>query len=151
MSPQQAIAELQKIPVIHVHGILGAFPDIPYQVTKEANAIHSLSTSINIIHEIQDTGADFCSSDFERANAAIAAASKVVFLGFGFHQDNVRRLGVEWAGSDRKVFSTFFDTSKAEYARLISRLSEYGFSGDVLPNTGGHTCDNIFRFVTSLE
>lgn len=151
MSPQQAIAELQKIPVTHVHGILGAFPDIPYQVTDDVNTIRSLSTSINIIHEIQDTGNDFCSSDFELANAAITAASKVVFLGFGFHQDNVRRLNVKWAGSDRKVFSTFVDTSAEEYTRLINRLSEYGFSGDVLPNTGGYTCDNIFRFVTSLE
>lgn len=151
MNPQQALAELQKIPIIHVHGTLGAFPDIPYQVTDDVNTIRSLSTSIKIIHEIQDTDADFCSSDFERSNVAITAASKVVFLGFGFHQDNVRRLNVKWDGSKRKVFSTFHDVSSEEYTRLINRLSEFGFSANVLPNTGGNTCDNIFRFVTSLE
>ena len=148
MSLQDAAAELQKIPVIHVHGILGAFPEIPYQSTDDVNTIHSISTAINIIHEIRDTDADFCSAEFEMANAAITMASKVIFLGFGFHRDNIRRLNAKWDGCDREVFSTFFDTMPEEYARLINRLSEYGFSATVMPRTGGHSCDNIFRFVT---
>lgn len=151
MSSQDAVAELEKIPIIHVHGLLGAFPDTPYESTEDVNVIHAISASIIIIHEIRDRESEFCSSEFEMANAAINAASKVVFLGFGFHQDNVRRLNVNWAGNDLKVFSTFFDTTREEYNGLIDRLSEYGFSADVLPNTGGRTCANVFRFVTPLE
>jgi len=84
MSPQDAFAELRKIPVIHVHGTLGAFPDIPYESTDDVNAVYAISTSINIIHEIQDTDAGYCNTEFEMAHEAITAASKVVFLGFGF-------------------------------------------------------------------
>lgn len=152
MTPEVAFAELQNIPIIHVHGKLGAFPEVPYQSTDDVNTIYSVSKSINIIHEIQDTDADFCSAEFEMANAAITKASRVVFLGFGFHQDNVRRLNVKWSDeTDRKLFSTFSDTSPEEYDRLIHRLSAYGFSKSLLPNTGGYVCGNIFRYVTSLE
>ena len=152
MNPDEALRELQKIPIIHVYGILGAFPEIPYESTSDVDAIAKASTAINIIHEIQDAGDGFCSPEFRRAHEAITAASKVIFLGFGFHRDNVRRLKVEWQSSaDRQVFSTFFDTTTEEYSRLILRLSEFGFSKELLPNSGGFLCNNIFRFVTSLE
>jgi len=95
MTQRDAFAELQKVPIIHVHGKLGAFPEISYQSTRDVNTIHSISTSINIIHEIQDKETDFCSSEFQMANEAITNASKVAFLGFGFHQDNIRRLNVD--------------------------------------------------------
>ena len=150
MRPQDAATELEKIPIIHVHGMLGVFPDIPYESTNDVNTILSISSSINIIHEIKDRDVEFCNSEFKMANTAIKAASKVIFLGFGFHQDNIRRLNIDWAGNNRKVFSTFIDTSKEEYEGLIDRLSVYGFSVGVLPQTN-YSCDNIFRHLTPLE
>jgi hypothetical protein len=152
LSPEDALTELHRIPIIHVHGQLGAFPDIPYESTDDVNTIQFVSQSIKIIHEIRDTDAGFCSPEFQLAHDAITNASKVIFLGFGFHRDNIRRLNVDWSASkDRKVFSTFADMSPQEYKGLIQRLSEHGISEAVLPNTGGYMCENFFRYVTSLE
>ena len=65
MTPQDAATALGRILIIHVHGVLGAFPDVPYSSIKEESAIRSISTSINIIHEIQDNDDGFCSSDLK--------------------------------------------------------------------------------------
>jgi hypothetical protein len=152
MSPDNALVELEKIPIIHVHGELGAFPRVPYEQTADVDALHSTAASINIIHEITDAPSGFCSPEFEMANAAINDADKVAFLGFGFHTDNIRRLDVDWsARPERKVMSTFAQTSPQLYNDLIQRLSQYGFSTSVLPNTGGYVCENFFQFVTTLE
>lgn len=152
MTPNDAIAALQQVPIIHVHGTLGGISSVPYDRTTDVDSILFISRSINIIHEIRDQPDGFCSESFRMAHDAITQCQKVIFLGFGFHPDNVRRLKVEWATKpSRKVMSTFWDTSPEEYTRLIGRLSEFGITKEFLPNTGGHACDGFFRYVTSLE
>ncbi len=152
LNPEEALVELQRIPIIHVHGILGAFPEIPYAKTNDVNSIRDISKSINIIHEIRETQNDFCNAEFRAAYHAITDASKVIFLGFGFHRDNIRRLKVDWSSrGDRQVFSTFLSMSPQEYRTLVLRLSEFGLSGEILRDTGGYGCDTFFRFVMSLE
>lgn len=148
----EALAALRKIPIIHVHGMLGRFPETLYETINDVDSIRDISTGINIIHEIRDSPNDFCSNEFRDANAAISEAEKVIFLGFGFHRDNVRRLKVNWTSRpSRQVLSTFWDTSPEEYNRLMSRLGEFGISRDMLRNTYGGPCESFFRHVTSLE
>ncbi len=102
--------------------------------------------SIKIIHEIEDSEDDFCNEYFRQAHEAIEQVEKVYFLGFGFHDDNVRRLGVDWSKKENgKVFATLVDTTPQEYSQLIKRLEPFGFTSMLLPNWQ-HTCDVIFRY-----
>lgn len=75
----------EAIPIIHLHGTLGSYPEIPY---GDKSNIFERSQSINIISEIED-GLD----QFRRASTLLNEAERVVVFGFGFATDNVNRLG----------------------------------------------------------
>lgn len=148
----QANEELRKVPIIHVHGILGDFPETPYEKNDDPDTILSISKKIEIVHEIQESrDGFFCNEQFRRASAAIRDATKVIFFGFGFHFDNVRRLGVSWNKLDCEVRSTFYDTTASEHERLMSGLSELGLSKKrpLLENMSA--CQLFFRYVSPLE
>lgn len=81
--------------VIHVHGQLGCLPwqtkekgqMVPFG-DKSSDKIKCAAEGIQVMHVAEDT-----SPEFERARKAIADAKRVLFLGFGFHDTNMRRLG----------------------------------------------------------
>lgn len=151
MSPVDALGHLQEVPIFHLHGLLGELPSIQYSPSASVDELLAISKQINIIHEIEDNGQEFCNDAFAAANAKITAADKVIFLGFGFHYDNVRRLKVNWSAKHAdQLFATFWDTSDEEYKRIVNRLADLGITADQLRMRGGHACNAFFRFVTSL-
>ena len=109
LTENQALQELERIPIIHVHGELGAYPDIPYEQVHDLRKIEKISGSIQVIHELSDSPGSFCSPRFEKAHNFINKAERVVFLGFGFHPDNLRRLKVDWSEfENRDVRASMF-------------------------------------------
>ena len=88
----------EHFPIIHLHGRLGYLPwegQVPenthaYQGTLTRQSLRTCADNIKVIHE--DTrGRD---EDFRRAKHLVDSAEKIVFLGFGFNERNVSRLGV---------------------------------------------------------
>ncbi len=151
LSHELAMKELEEIPIFHVHGILGGFDEYPYKPECTQDDLLKISESIKIIHEIQDSETDFCNLSFRHANYVIGRVEKVYFLGFGFHDDNVRRLSVDWSKKGYgKVFATLPDATDVEYHQLIKRLEPFGFTSMIMPQYE-HTCENIFRHVSPLE
>jgi hypothetical protein len=82
------------IPVIHVHGRLGApiWEDAPdardFDPLLMASQVKAVAEQLRIVHEIgvpDDAG-------FKHARAEIESAYRIVFLGFGYHHLNVERL-----------------------------------------------------------
>jgi hypothetical protein len=152
LHPEEALRQLHKVPVVHVHGLLGQFPSVEYAPSSSVDEVATISKQINIIHEIKDDGASFCNESFATANAWITGAEKVIFLGFGFHHDNVRRLKINWSSkSAEQLFATFWDTNNEEYTRIINRLADLGITRELLLMRGGHHCNVFFRFAASLE
>jgi hypothetical protein len=146
-----ALKELQKIPIIHVHGSLGAFPQVSYEPIENPDALLEVSKSIKIISEIRDMGESFCNDEFREAHDTINESQKVFFLGFGFHAENIRRLKIDWSiFADREVKSTFADTSPEEYQRILGRLAPFGISNKVLARET-YPCNLFFRYQASLE
>ena len=142
-----ALNELEKIPIIHVHGSLGPFPQVAYETIEDADALREVSRSIQVISELQDSEDTFCNDEFSEAHDAINNSQRVIFLGFGFHEDNVRRLRVDWSRfANREVRSTFTNTSDEEYQNILNRLTPFGISKEVLHRGTGHDCNNFFRF-----
>jgi hypothetical protein len=86
------VENFEKIRVIHVHGRLGPSPTDehawpPYGTPIRPNDIIALRLGIKVIHEAADD-----SPELLEARDRLSKAERICFLGFGFHQRNLRRL-----------------------------------------------------------
>ena len=94
LNDDACVYAMSSIPLIHVHGKLGNLPwqgdnARPYcSKYKDVQELKLAANNIKIISEDKNS-----SSDFEYASEFILPGSLVYFLGFGFHNDNVERLG----------------------------------------------------------
>ncbi len=95
----EAFGLLKKIPMIHVHGTLGAYSPLGgdgRQYTQEVTGetVRMAARDIRIVSD-----ADVETEQFQTARTLLKQAERIYFLGFGFQADNVRRLEVfneEW-------------------------------------------------------
>jgi len=95
---------LEHLSIVHVHGQLGdlgwsekndfkrAASNVwnIYSPISSTSKLKSISKGIKIIHENLDT-----SKEFEIAKKYIESAGRVIFLGFSYQEDNMRRLGLD--------------------------------------------------------
>jgi len=153
---------LRKIGIIHPHGMLGGYPEIPYsqcwKKDKELNEedtqlLEKITNSIKIIHEISEVEDTFCSNEFEIAHKALQKTEKIYFLGFGFHEDNIRRF--RFFSEDNLEGKEVYSTSKGfrepiEKTELLSRTSKYGLKENFI-NHSGVDCDYFFKRVGNFE
>lgn len=126
-SDQDATHELNTINILHVHGQLGPYPGVEYTPSTAADDIRKAAEGIRVVSEISDPKEGFCNAEFEQANKAISASSRVIFLGFGFHEDNLRRLtgGAKdfWKG-ETYLFCGIRGSAKQK--KLAVTLQKYG-------------------------
>lgn len=150
MPSDEASSTLSHIPIIHVHGSLGQYPIIPYVPQCEIDELLEISRQIQIIHEVPDPKDGFCNREFERANQLLNDAERIIFLGFGFHPDNIRRFRFfspdKTAG--REIHATTRGMGSVEVATLASRLEPLGFEPTAL---NGNPCNNFFSHVAALQ
>lgn len=85
---------LSQVLVIHVHGTLGNYTLINYywkDPKKEESVIDGLKSAIDAIVVVSEANPK--TLQFVRARAVIARARSVAFIGFGFGESNMARLG----------------------------------------------------------
>ena len=112
-------AMLAQIPIIHVHGQLGSFgpqegaraftPDV------NENTIRTAAAGIKVIHE---NGTNF-SPEYKRAHELLSQAEIVCFLGFGYQEDNVRRLRAGTIKSYEVFAGTGFGLESSERSKAV--------------------------------
>jgi len=91
---ERAARDFRSVEIVHVHGSLGAFP-LPgspghaYAPNKDPKTIRDCADKIIVVGEAEDSA-----SEFGRARELLGEAERVVFLGFGYHEESVRRLGI---------------------------------------------------------
>jgi len=92
------VDKIKQIPFLHIYGSLGPLQwqstkkAIPYGPNKPGSSqIISASENVNIMHEGSN---DKVQQNFKKAQEWLKWSHNIFFLGFGFHQDNVRRLGL---------------------------------------------------------
>ncbi len=131
LSDDDACRALQSITIIHPHGILGEYPEVPYQTSLDGKSLSSIAERISIIYELRDADGSFCNDAFRQGNEALQQAELIVFLGFGFHDDNIRRLrffsGAALEG--KRVVGTLM-VSTVQRRQVVERLRHYGLSGN---------------------
>jgi hypothetical protein len=91
----KCIEKIRNIKIIHFYGKLGdIFTDEPYfkayMPSYDFDEIQNSSSQIMIMSECEKT-----QMDYVRANGAIRSADKVYFLGFGYNDVNLGRLGID--------------------------------------------------------
>ena len=96
-----ALGLLKTLPVHHVHGHLGSFdPEaddyLPFGSGATTGAVQAAAKSLRIVHEeLQESGV------IHKARTALARAHHVCYLGFGYHEPNLRRLAYSSKLTDR--------------------------------------------------
>lgn len=91
-----ALGLVRQLRIVHVHGTLGELSPAdsdgrrPYRPDLSKDAVLLASRCIQVLPETKDD-----SEEFRLARDLIAEAERVVFLGFGFHDDNLGRLRVD--------------------------------------------------------
>ncbi len=87
---------MNQIPILHIYGSLGPLPwqsvtgIVGYGAQGYAEILIA-SKSIKVLHE---GTAHEVNDNFRKAQEWMRWANRIVFLGFGFHPDNVERLGL---------------------------------------------------------
>lgn len=115
--------------VEHVHGRL---PELPAHIDKGNPFSEPISgqvlqewitwaseaaPNINVVFDPLEQ------ARLDRARAAVQQARVVCFLGFGYHDDNLKRLGIpETTSSSRYVFGSAFGLREGEKARIARRF-----------------------------
>lgn len=130
------------IPIVHVHGILGAYPDVPY--TQDVMLLPEVAKQIKIIHEIVDPTDGFCSPDFEIANRLLQQADIVYALGFGFAETNIKRLRYFCPDVFTKLkgfAAAIGSQGDMAFAEFIERVGRFGIPSDSLRRS---SCEPFF-------
>jgi hypothetical protein len=74
------------IPIVHLHGTLGPYPEVPYGTHEQST--ETAANAIKIIYEVQDN-----LPEFQVANRCLEASERIIAVGFAFATQNVERLG----------------------------------------------------------
>jgi len=108
-SEERAIEFMRRFEIVHVHGMLGNLVPIyengrRYQPTLEPNDIRIAAEQIISVGE-----ASAETTEFEIARRLLSKAKRIIFLGFGYHAENIRRLG---------IFNEHWDDNKRQQVRV---------------------------------
>jgi hypothetical protein len=129
LSRHDAAMIVKKMQILHPHGILGPYPEVPYQKELDGIKLQDITNDLTIIHEFNAAASiPFVAREFASAYRALNEASRIIFLGFGFHEDNVRRFQffkpVNLAG--KQLLATNMVRGKP-FQAVLDRLKQFGF------------------------
>jgi hypothetical protein len=114
--PENECAEkLKGIPIIHVHGRLGALPwqeesGRSYYKGINYDDVESVSKQIKVITEQEND----TSPEFDEAFKILSSSKFICFLGFGYNSTNLRRLRIQSLLPKKIVFGTSFGFGLSE-------------------------------------
>jgi hypothetical protein len=124
---------VKAIPVIHVYGQLGELPFLsdkgrPYHPEVNAHVIEHSIQSIKIVHEGKED-----TPEFQLAQEKISRAKVVYCLGFGYHPENVKRLGLSQTldGAGKRVYLSTYGFTNMQANKLLRRIFPNGSTSDV--------------------
>ena len=112
---QQAESKLNSLNIIHAHGSLGNYPELPYgENPVKPDVLRRASEGIRIVSDrLED------SEDFQSSKAAISIASNIVFIGFGYDSYTLQSLIQDINLSDKRVLGTIYKLDKSRIDGLM--------------------------------
>ena len=126
---EELIKKLNQLEILHVYGSLGhlpwqiddsknPIPQVSYGGTDEQDTIISAAKNIEIMSETSSG----VSAGLKKFQDLMKDCQALYFLGFGYHEVNIKRLGIEILKRPRKIMGTAYRLS---YQRMkeIERLN----------------------------
>jgi len=153
--------ELSNIPIVHVHGQLGHLPwqsregVVLFGSANDKEIIRIAANKIKIIHDDVDDDPEFI-----EAQKLIRQARHIYFLGFGYNETNLKRLGGPeiFESSNAEILGTGVNLSRTQ-RRIAAKYMGAGkdstgklspYAGDFLEENS--TChDLIYNKVDLIE
>lgn len=89
--------EMSRVPIVHLHGVLGNLPwqggdSLPYgPIPMHHEHVRLAARLIRIVSEDVGVASD---ERFAQAHKLLAEARRIIFLGFGYHPLNLKRLNL---------------------------------------------------------
>lgn len=111
----QVAAQMAQVPIMHVHGILGALPWQEGRVKRaygpDASPEEKMESAkmIRIVHEEADE-----KHAFADAWKALQDAQRIYFLGFGYNEANLQRLQLNLLGQEFRVDGSCYKLTDKE-------------------------------------
>jgi hypothetical protein len=153
----EARALAKTIPIFHPYGSLGPLPwetpqgiGTPYGAADDASLTGIQASLRTFTEQVEDDEA------LDGMRAALNSAERVIFLGFGYHRQNMELLSGGVVGFARRVFGTSLGLSKSDEEVVGGQLrqflrSEYKdhFPAIMLPLKCTEFIDEHFRTFTS--
>jgi len=126
---------MMKFPIIHVHGQLG---NLPWQSKdgssyganwNDVNSLHNAAKGIKIIYEAKDEDEAFAG-----AREMLKNANRIIFLGFGYNNTNIRRLMMNFsARNGQSIDGTCYGMTSLEVSNVIGKFSPFIQTTDNIP------------------
>lgn len=134
---KECAAKVQSIPIIHVYGSLGSLPGLgenPLEYGADTNPenLRQAAEGIKIINE-RPTSME----GFEQAQSLLNESEVICFLGFGYDETNLERLGLLPVSKPKEIYGSVVGLSKLERTGVESMLGSYGI------NLGGEDEDSL--------
>jgi len=128
-SEKECIEQLNHLRILHVYGSLGRLewqsdrqlPLVSYGHSLDKNTILSAADSIKIIPQ----KSSILSEEFNVSRYLISETNALYFLGFGYNQTNMERLGIEILKKPQKKMGTAKGLGYQEYQEM-RRLHLFG-------------------------
>jgi hypothetical protein len=135
MKDEEYTAAIKQLQFLHIYGSLGPLPwqsatdAIPYR-THDDNygAVLTAAKNIKVLHQGAE---DTVERNFATAQDWLAWADRIIFLGFGFHKDNVERLALANVLTKKQKISgtcyllNYTDRNRVEYCTSWARRLEH--------------------------
>jgi hypothetical protein len=127
--PEIRAKQVSNIPVIHIYGSLGPLPwetdkdSIPYGgIGVRRFPMCEASQNIKVWHEGSEHAVE---SNFTQAQQWLKEAQRILFLGFGFHEDNIYRLNLKeiLPPKHKRTAATCWELDKTSMRRVEGSLS----------------------------
>jgi hypothetical protein len=118
-SREAATEKLADIPIVRVHGLLGAYPAVPYTTQRTVENLKEGAKGIRMIHDDLDDA-----KEFKAARKLVSSASSILFLGFGYDRRTLHRLGVLERSESSRVYGTALGLKPDQTAEIREMFRE---------------------------
>ena len=106
----------EMINIVHAHGSLGKYPDVPYgEKINQTDALTSAAKSIKIVSDHLDN-----SPDFQKAQSLLSDAQHIIFLGFGYNDVTLTSLFDKSDISKKKLYGTAMGLAPDDRTRVTN-------------------------------
>lgn len=134
---------ISHIKIKHVFGEVNFISPAVYQLGRKDFFQTDYQTVVNNAKTIKTIG-ERNSLDLSEIRDLIANASRIIFLGFGFNQENIDLLNIKHdANRDTKIFGTSFKLNENRVKEITNKISLISYDGLGLKHTSTPTLESL--------